>query len=541
MHRVNLNSTSCVSSSNNADGSGEEKQQSNEKEHTPQLNPTTTIQSVQPTTISCITKINNRLALLPAYPSLDQASDTDRENHFLFPNTPRQLLTPEQKYLYENCDHFPSSFQFIDESINSNFSSFFVKLYRDLFVDLSRRLHINNATIDYNYQRLRKCFDLMTHERIGYGLQKNTLSDGDVLPIHEYAVALEFFLQIDRSIFFMKTCSFRGSMIHLSSNFHGIFSLTEPYGCHGMTACQKLNCHFCSPPSDVSNRIRKYQSPVKFSSIQEHQFLSGYRSILNCPVTCETKSILYALTCPCGQYDYIGYTSMTLGQRLKYHREHGNRIIHEFILGPENITLIRKVPKSFEELVKDNMLLYKHSARCPVAMQLFLDCNPKYWPFIPMLKQEAQQDNQFYRLQESIHMNSKGSTTTHSETRSDRAAGSCMNDLPPFPSDKYAFSVRQSAEQFQYFKQIQDKYFPNFNVDLYNATIIAVLPDNCSTPLFRLLEALFVTHAQTNLNTLGHLECIDLKQKKVNNSEQIRSKLDIITDRGDWCRNLQRP
>ncbi|CAF4286459.1 unnamed protein product, partial [Adineta steineri] len=198
-------------------------------------------------------------------------------------NTPRQLLTPEQKYLYENCDHFPSSFQFIDESINSNFSSFFVKLYRDLFVDLSRRLHINNAIIDYNYQRLRKCFDLMTHERIGYGLQKNILHDGDILPIHEYAVALEFFLQIDRSIFFMKTCSFRGSGIHLSPHFHGIFSLIEPYGNYGMTACQKLNCHFCSPPSDVSNRIQKYQSPVKFSSIQEHQFLSGYRSILNCP------------------------------------------------------------------------------------------------------------------------------------------------------------------------------------------------------------------------------------------------------------------
>ncbi|CAF4334492.1 unnamed protein product [Adineta steineri] len=95
MDRVSSNLISCASSSNDADGGGggggEDKQQSNEKEHTPQLNPTTTIQSVQPTAISCITKINNRLALLPAYPSFDQASDTDRYDHLPFPNTPRMF------------------------------------------------------------------------------------------------------------------------------------------------------------------------------------------------------------------------------------------------------------------------------------------------------------------------------------------------------------------------------------------------------------------------------------------------------------------
>ncbi|CAF1588844.1 unnamed protein product, partial [Adineta steineri] len=286
LHRVSLNRILWASSSDDDDDDHDddnEKKQQGNKKHTPQLNPSTTIQPIQPTAISCITKINNRLALLPAYPSLDQASDTDRQDHFLFPNTPRQLLTHEQRRRYENRDNFPSSFQFIDESINNNFSSFFVKLYRELFVDLSRRLHINNAIIDYNYQRLRKCFDLMTHERIDYGLQKHTLTDNDVLPIHEYAVALEFYLQIDRSIFFMKTCSFRHAMLQLSPHFHGIFSLLEPYGNYGMTACQKLNCHFCSPPSDAWNRIQKYQSPIKFSSIHEHQFLSGYRSILNCP------------------------------------------------------------------------------------------------------------------------------------------------------------------------------------------------------------------------------------------------------------------
>lgn len=35
-------------------------------------------------------------------------------------------------------------------------------------------------------------------------------------------------------------------------------------------------------------------------------------------------------------------------------------------------------------LVKDGMALYQHTARCPSAIQWFLDENPEYWPFIPI-------------------------------------------------------------------------------------------------------------------------------------------------------------
>ena len=48
------------------------------------------------------------------------------------------------------------------------------------------------------------------------------------------------------------------------------------------------------------------------------------------------------------------------------------------------------------DLVKDGMLLYRHSARCFMAMQWFLDCNPHYWPFVPMTKAQAQIDNEVY-------------------------------------------------------------------------------------------------------------------------------------------------
>ncbi len=43
---------------------------------------------------------------------------------------------------------------------------------------------------------------------------------------------------------------------------------------------------------------------------------------------------------------------------------------------------------NLRSLVKDSMALYQHSAHCPSAMQWFLDENPEYWPFIPVEKND---------------------------------------------------------------------------------------------------------------------------------------------------------
>lgn len=87
----------------------------------------------------------------------------------------------------------------------------------------------------------------------------------------------------------MKTCSFRDAFTQNSTNNHGVFSLEQPYARYGMAACGKTFCHFCFPPSDVPNRTRLYQPVVDFSASEEHRFVSGYRSILNCPVVSETS------------------------------------------------------------------------------------------------------------------------------------------------------------------------------------------------------------------------------------------------------------
>ncbi|CAF4321712.1 unnamed protein product, partial [Rotaria sordida] len=76
---------------------------------------------------------------------------------------------------------------------------------------------------------------------------------------------------------------------------------------------------------------------VEFSQARKHTFLNGYQGILNCSVSCHTRNIIYALTCPCGKYDYIGVTTQSLHDRLRKHREHGNRIMDECLLREENI------------------------------------------------------------------------------------------------------------------------------------------------------------------------------------------------------------
>ncbi|CAF1561576.1 unnamed protein product, partial [Adineta ricciae] len=60
---------------------------------------------------------------------------------------------------------------------------------------------------------------------------------------NEYPVALEFYLQIDVDLFYMKTCSFRGVQPHASDKY--VFCAQEPQARHALTACG--NCGLCYP------------------------------------------------------------------------------------------------------------------------------------------------------------------------------------------------------------------------------------------------------------------------------------------------------
>ena len=137
----------------------------------------------------------NRLFLLPAYPTFDRYGAINRD-HLLLANIPRRALTNEQQRR-RDYHSFHQPFTLIDQSNDVTVRPFFVSIYHHMYEDLTQRFHVDNAILDYNYERLRQCIHIMTQERVRYGLDPQNTMGREQLRIDEYALALEFYLQID--------------------------------------------------------------------------------------------------------------------------------------------------------------------------------------------------------------------------------------------------------------------------------------------------------------------------------------------------------
>ena len=222
----------------------------------------------------------DRLTLLPAYPTFDRFGPINRD-HLLLANVARQELTVEQR---RRRDHhsFHQPFAVIDHTVDGATQPFLIYLYQQLYGDLVGRFQVDNAILDFNYERLRQCINVFTQERIRHGLLPPLTVGSEQLRIDEYALALEFYLQIDDRLFFMKTCSFRDALPSLY-NGRGIFCVHPPQAYYGMTPCQHVSCRFCFPNLDISIRVRQQQPVVQFTSAQTHRFVNGYEAILNAP------------------------------------------------------------------------------------------------------------------------------------------------------------------------------------------------------------------------------------------------------------------
>ncbi|CAF5001428.1 unnamed protein product [Rotaria sp. Silwood1] len=87
-----------------------------------------------------------------------------------------------------------------------------------------------------------------------------------------------------------------------------------PQARYVMLPCGHLFCLCCHP----LNSYKKSQtwSVIEFDSSSRHQCANEYTTYLNCPA-----------------YDYVDSTAATLPDAMAYHREHGNRIIHEKLTG----------------------------------------------------------------------------------------------------------------------------------------------------------------------------------------------------------------
>ncbi|CAF1399521.1 unnamed protein product [Adineta steineri] len=427
---------------------------------------------------------------------------------------------------------------------NSEIPSYFRIEYHSFITSSINKYHVDGAIIDYNLDRMLVCFRIFAEDCIRRLKNK---PEQFILNHIQKQIALEFYLQFDVDVFFMKTCSFRGA--EPRSADEGLFCRDEPDARYGLFECGR--CPLCKP---LHNTMRYRQQPtIRFYAGYTHRFLNGYKSILNCDANCKTPNIIYVMTCPCGKFEYIGETGQRLNDRLWYHRKHANRIIHEFLIGEKNVELTRNKVKDFETNVKDRMLLYKHAARCPSTIQTFLNFNPTCSCFVPIPINEIDPQNERYSLPPSLMLLDRAHPTSIApkdknaikatlKTRADELVRTCMRNLP-YPPKGFGFSRRQRVEQYQYFKAKKD-ILPKLDqsVNLFNVAIIAVLPLNVSEVVRRFIEALFITHTEAKLNTFGRL-CHDNDDDDNNNNNNEKNYVNsnTILGRGYWCRNIVFP
>ena len=98
--------------------------------------------------------------------------------------------------------------------------------------------------------------------------------------------------------------------------------------------CDEKDCFYCHK----SNLFNGNESSLQFTDHYVHTFLNQYQVILNANVTCSSSNIIYTLTCPCEEYDYVGRTHGQFYKRLNFHHRQCIRLICEFLLGEQIVS-----------------------------------------------------------------------------------------------------------------------------------------------------------------------------------------------------------
>ena len=318
------------------------------------------------------------------------------------------------------------------------------------FNDLMERLKVNLALIDFNLVRFqhiverfqllqkvfyRRCIEYTNSNTQEYSQQQTMHLTKNLITLHyhELSIGLEFFLQVDVDLFYMKACSFRGAqprsideVLFCKSNLPTIRYHLQP--------CQQIICSLCEIVSSF----------VQVNPNRIHRFLNGYYAILNYPATCQTDNIIYALTCPCGEYDFIGSTSSNICETIESIREKGNRLIHETLISIIAFDNLQYDDNHFLNDHKENFRLYQHLARCPKISQLFLHMNPQYHCFIPMTYEQTMQDD---------------INNPHQSSPMDNTIELSMQYVPILPMG-YTFSISQ-REQQRLFSNSLNERIPN--------------------------------------------------------------------------------
>ncbi|CAF1548429.1 unnamed protein product, partial [Rotaria sordida] len=153
--------------------------------------------------------------------------------------------------------------------------------------ELATRLQIGKSIITFNADRLRGicCTLLALHELFRQIVlyKRDVALKEPIFNSKQITVALEFYLQIDVDLVYMKTCSFRGAKPQ--SKMEGLFcGRDELQARYALTPCGNLFCLCCYP---LNNYKKSHTWPVvDFVSSSMHQFVNGYTTYLDCPAVC---------------------------------------------------------------------------------------------------------------------------------------------------------------------------------------------------------------------------------------------------------------
>ncbi|CAF1029938.1 unnamed protein product [Adineta ricciae] len=429
---------------------------------------------------------------LPTFPSISYGP----HNYLLLANVPGIHLSPLEKLRRVHGANTDDAISLMKSYRYSGGHEGF-HLSEQHITDLAERFQIGESIITFNAERIRSLsaslFALHEEFRVTVLKRPNVALAEPTLNSKQMAILLEFYLQIDVDTFYMKVCSFREPDFWSNmNNSEGLFSEYKgPEARYMVEPCGSLFCTCCHPPN--SWRKTRPWPVVDFASSSSHQFVNGYTTYLNCSATCMTSNIVYAMTCPCGHYDYIESTKETLSEALAC-----TYLMQHFLSLAQYERLVQK------KEIAGQMRLYRHSARCPVALRVFLDCNPAHWCFVPMTWHDSATESIRVLAQRSNERDPEIANIVRMGAINDRTVARQLDSVP-IPPAPYAFSYRQRQQQREFFERLATLPLgrsPYSTIDLYQAKIIAVLPNDCSLLLRYLIETLFIIHCETKLNMI---------------------------------------
>lgn len=116
------------------------------------------------------------------------------------------------------------------------------------------------------------------------------------------------------------------------------------------------------------------------------------------------------------------------------------------------------------------MKLYRHSIDCYCSMKRFLEANPAYWAFVPMLKEQV---DDFDRQFSMATLTTITSDNNVSLKRSHNECEACILSIPK-PPIGYGFTKQQRRKQYEFFYHKSDLTGPDVETDLYEASILSV-------------------------------------------------------------------